>query len=154
MKQYLLFIVFFISCSIKTEKKEIIRILEEKLTTKNEIVYYNEEAFNGISYKLWKNGKLLSERSFKNGMPDGISRGWFDNGQMMYEGKNLNGKENGKWKHWYVDGKQNMEANFVNGTLNGSLKRWFENGFLAYERIYDNGEMIEEKIPSHTKKSE
>ena len=151
MRFYLLFIVFFISCSTKNENK---RILEEKLIKKNEIVYYNDEAFDGISYKLWVNGKILSERSFKNGKPHGMSRGWFDNGQMMYEGNNLNGKENGKWKHWYIDGKPNMEANFINGTLNGSLKRWFENGFLAYERIYSNGEMIEEKIPSHTKKTQ
>ena len=72
----------------------------------------------------------------------------------MYEGNNVNGKEDGKWNHWYIDGKQNMEANFNNGVLNGTLKRWFENGYLAFERTYLNGEIIEEKIPSHSKKTE
>ena len=47
-----------------------------------------------------------------------------------------------------------MEANFNNGVLNGTLKRWFENGYLAFERTYLNGEIIEEKIPSHSKKTE
>ena len=30
----------------------------------------------------------------------------------------------------------------------------FENGYLAFERTYLNGEIIEEKIPSHSKKTE
>ena len=56
-----------------------------------------------------------------------------------------NGKEHGLWNHWYIDGKRNMEANFNNGVLDGQFKRWFDNGYLAYERIYSNGQLIEEK---------
>ena len=73
---------------------------------------------------------------------------------MMYEGTNKNGKEHGLWNHWYIDGKRNMEANFVNGILDGQFKRWFDNGYLAYERTYSNGELIDEKIPPHSKKTE
>ena len=65
-----------------------------------------------------------------------------------------NGKEHGLWNHWYIDGKRNMEANFNNGVLDGQFKRWFDNGYLAYERIYSNGQLIEEKIPPHSKKTE
>ena len=47
-----------------------------------------------------------------------------------------------------------MEANFVNCILDGQFKRWFDNGYLAYERTYSNGELIDEKIPPNSKKTE
>lgn len=148
---YFLFILF--SCSEKV-KKDLIRVEDDQLITKDEVVYFNNELFTGISFKLWNNGKMQSERSFNDGLAEGFSRGWYDNGQIMYEGTNKNGKEHGLWNHWYIDGKRNMEANFNNGVLDGQFKRWFDNGYLAYERIYSNGQLIEEKIPPHSKKTE
>jgi len=154
MKHTFVLILILLSCNSKKKESKILRISEEELIKKNDITYFNEKPFNGISYKMWNNRKLLSERNFKNGKPHGLSRGWFDNGQIMYEGNNINGKEHGTWSHWYISGKSNMVANFKNGILDGSLKRWYENGYLAYERIYLNGEIIDEKVPSHSKKTE
>ena len=75
----LFFLFFLFSCSEKV-KKDLIRVEDDQLITKDEVVYFNNELFTGISFKIWNNGKMQSERSFKDGLSNGFSRGWYDNG--------------------------------------------------------------------------
>ena len=87
----------------------------------------NIEHFWTISSKsltfsyYFKNGKIRTEKTWKDGKLDGKDIWYFENGQIGWE-------EN--WKEGIPDGK------FI---------YYYENGQKRYEKYYKNGELIDTK---------
>ena len=44
---------------------------------------------NGIAKTWYPNGKIMNEREFTNGDPDGLLNAWYNNGQERYKGMYL-----------------------------------------------------------------
>ncbi|MCD9853411.1 hypothetical protein LUD75_01750 [Epilithonimonas sp. JDS] len=90
--------------------------LDGKLETID--IYVNGERTNGKEFH--KNGKLLSEGSYKDGKEDGEWRYYNDKGKLVSIGNYQNGKKVGEWKGYY-----------------------FEDETLSELEIYKNGEVEE-----------
>ena len=60
---------------------------------------------NLISYeKSWhENGRKYIERTWKNGLEDGLEQGWYENGQKWIERTWKDGKLEGLERYWCED---------------------------------------------------
>jgi antitoxin component YwqK of YwqJK toxin-antitoxin module len=73
---------------------------------------HDGEPYTGVVVETAAGGRLMSEQSFKRGIPDGLSRVWFDNGQLS------------------------NETLFEFG-LRLRLRQWHRNGQLRRDVVYD-----------------
>lgn len=90
---------------------------------------------HGITKSFFSNGKLESERNYKNGIGYGKHYGYWKNGNMKFEFIYHNDKREGLQKQWYENGNQYFELTFLNDKENGMQKAWRENGklYINYE---------------------
>lgn len=112
----------------------------------------------GIYYTT-NSGRLpLSEKNYRNGMPEGLFRTWV-NGVLHLEGGLHKGVRHGHFTEWRADGTKWLEYDYVNGQLNGLRKEydnadhvvftsWYRNGVYdsLYTKYYDNGKKQAEWI--------
>jgi antitoxin component YwqK of YwqJK toxin-antitoxin module len=76
------------------------------------------EPYTGVVVETAAGGRLVSEQSFKRGIPDGLSRVWFDNGQLS------------------------KETAFEFG-IRQRLRQWHRNGQLLRDVVYgDRGKVL------------
>jgi antitoxin component YwqK of YwqJK toxin-antitoxin module len=132
-------------------------------------VPYSNDLPNGVATEWHRNGKKKSEGLFRLGEENGVHLWWFDNEQLDQEATYIDGKEDGIVKgwyrtgqkefeqhykmgvkqgptlKWYVNGQQKSEELFVNGKPDGEAKFWNDEGILHTIRIYENGQLIQEK---------
>jgi antitoxin component YwqK of YwqJK toxin-antitoxin module len=82
------------------------------------LTVYKTNSPNGIARRYKKNGKLVSEVPFKNGMENGIV----------------------KW--YYPSGALDQVTTFKDNMANGVAKNYDESGKLTYEAFYENDELL------------
>ena len=109
-----------------------------------------------------KNGKKKSEGTYKEGDEHGKWTYWYVNGQKKSEGTYKDGLVVSKWTYWYENGQKESEGTLkgkktenASGTVtsfeeiyDGKWTFWDGNGQVTREAIYEDGELIEEKIYS------
>jgi len=119
--------------------------------------------------KYYGNGQKRKERTFKNGIENGLRTDWYENGQREIEQTYKDGKGNGlstywyesgqKWSQvilkdgrldglltkWYKNGQKELENTLKDGKQDGLLTKWYKNGQKKSEETYKDGEMISEK---------
>ena len=117
MKKIILGLIVLILVSCSNEKK----ILEDELTQKNGLRYYEGELYSGKVIDITKKGIKLVEGYYKDGKRDGKWLSWSENGKI------INGEEN------YKDGK-----------LDGIQIHYYENGELLRKWRCENGKEVEE----------
>ena len=122
--------------------------------------------------RWYENGNKEFEEHFKNGKRDGKWNRWYASGQMDTDWSHRDDKPSGKWTSWhengqksseqlfiggvreglyttwYSNGQKRSEERFLYGKLDGDSTVWDENGQVTKEAIYEDGELIEEKIYS------
>ena len=115
-------------------------------TIKKEDLSKTTTVRNFISYeKSWhKNGRKFVERTWKNGLEEGLEQHWYENGQKFAERTWKNGKLDGLEQHWYKNGQKWIEINWKNGKRDGLERCWRENEQKYIERIWKNGVEIEQ----------
>ena len=59
---------------------------------------------HGLFCEYHRNGKVISEGSYKDGAEIGLWRDYYEDGQLAAEGRYENGLEVGDWKYWKRDG--------------------------------------------------
>ncbi len=92
------------------------------------------------TYARWhENGQLEWERTYQNGVREGLLRRWHDNGQLEQEGTHQNGELEGLARRWHENGQLKQEGTYQNGELEGLWRAWHENGQLSREETYQNG---------------
>jgi antitoxin component YwqK of YwqJK toxin-antitoxin module len=110
---------------------------------------------HGIFNKLYKNGEMKYQRSYKDGKRYGECKEWYRNGQLELHCFYKDGKKNGKHEKWYDCGKMKCQGIYNNDTIEGELKGWYINGQLRIQcfykygllhgeckRLYENGEIL------------
>lgn len=63
----------------------------------------------GLFCEYDRNGKIISEGSYKGGKEEGLWRDYYPNGQLAAEGYYDNGEEVGEWRYWNPDGSLRNE---------------------------------------------
>jgi antitoxin component YwqK of YwqJK toxin-antitoxin module len=127
----------------------------------------------GFKVGLWKsyrqNGKLFSEKLFKNGIEvkrtsfhengevwarsAGDENGWqgeylvfWDNGKLRTRSFYKDGKKNGVSNDFHIDGALWFKGDFVAGEENGMHIRYFIDGGVENQGVWDNGKKIGEHL--------
>lgn len=113
---------------------------------------------------LWKryfpNGKLQSEITYQNNVPNGPYKTYYDTGILEEQGNWAFNKNTGAFKRFHPNGKKSQEFTFAdNGIRNGVQKYYHENGGIELEvnivngkeegkmtRYYANGDVKETKV--------
>lgn len=90
---------------------------------------------HGVIKTFFTNGKLESERNYKNGIGYGRHFGYWENGNMKFDFIYYDDKREGLQKQWYENGNQYYELSFTDDKENGMQKAWRENGkpYINYE---------------------
>ena len=81
-----------------------------------------------VKREYWGEGKLKSERHYKDGKADGFLTIWHKNGRKHFKTHFKDGKKDGLAASWYPDGKKRYEKNYKNGKENGRFTIWYQNG--------------------------
>jgi antitoxin component YwqK of YwqJK toxin-antitoxin module len=79
-----------------------------------------------------KKKKPIRENKRRNGPWREFSK----NGILVQEGQYLNGVRVGKWKLYYETGELVMEENYVYGVMEGPFKSFYKNGQVLSEGYY------------------
>ena len=75
--------------------------------------------FTGLARECDKQGRLVAEMSFKNGIQDGVSTQYFPSGRVRFE------------------------KSYRSNTLHGESREWFENGSLKQRTVHEFGFVLE-----------
>jgi len=121
------------------------RYSEQEVVTIGDVYIYlrmNMRPLNGIVFKNWSNGVLMSECAYRSGLLYGLCKNWYRSGQIKSEGNFINGNKDGLWREWHQNGQLSTEENYTNGKKDGVSRLWFEDGQLWEEEVYKNGEVI------------
>ena len=122
------------------------------------LLVLNNQPVNGIVTKYWDNGKLMSEKSYEEGLRVGEFKDYYENGELEHNiifekgvyiscvGYYKNGaveheKDTDRNVFYYKNGKLLGEGNKnKNDELEGLFKEYYKNGKLKRESNYKNGE--------------
>ena len=99
------------------------------------IASYLKGKQHGITKAFFSNGKLETERVYKDGLSCGRHVGYWKNGSIKFDFTYLDDKREGKQRQWYESGKPYFELTFADDKEFGMQKAWRENGklFINYE---------------------
>jgi antitoxin component YwqK of YwqJK toxin-antitoxin module len=134
---------------------------------------YAHNKYHGYMKRYHINGKLALEVNMIDGEKDGIYKDYYESGNLrnleFYElgkrqgliktyydrapsGKFLksssecvDGKFNGLSSHYLINGVLQKEGVYLEDKVNGLCKYYNEKGILIKTKLYENGELIEEK---------
>ncbi|MBI9057881.1 MAG: toxin-antitoxin system YwqK family antitoxin [Labilibaculum sp.] len=93
----------------------------------------------GNWFIYYKNGQRRTEKSYKNGMREGLFKEWYPNGQIMIEAFFEHGLFKGKCTSWYENGQIMELSYFANGDKDGISMQYYENGNLKEKGNYKKG---------------
>ncbi len=115
----------------KTDKNNLIHVLD---------YYPNGQIQMNATYSNFD--KMVKEElqcNFRSNTKQGRYKEWSKNGQLIYDAEFKNGLRDGLAVSWYYTGIKESEKNWSNGQLNGVNKYWDEQGNLEYEITFKNG---------------
>lgn len=102
----------------------------------------------GCVAKLYKDGNLILETPFKNGVAQGIGKVYYESGNLKAEVSLKNGKEEGIQKQYYENGDIFAEIPYTNDKINGMIKCYNEEKRLIWQATAQNGKIISGKCVS------
>lgn len=114
-----------LACSTPNEKKK-----EEEATV-------NADGTKTIR-SYYKNKKLKSESSFKDGRRNGLSRSYNEQGQLMLELPYIEDKRNGQSKRYYETGGLYQTTEYVEDRIHGIQAKYRPNGKIMSEAKFEN----------------
>jgi len=119
------------------------RIIEK--SDKNNLIHVQDYYPNGqiqmdATYSNFdKNVKEELQCNYRTNTKQGKYKEWSKNGHLIYDAKYKNGLRDGLAVSWCNTGIKESEKNWSNGQLNGICKYWNEKGNLEYEITFKNG---------------
>ena len=119
----------------------------EKLEPRESIWYLkdSETPYTGKVYSLYPNGKMKSQRNYKDGVMDGLWTQWHENGQKWIKENYKDGEMDGLQVWYYENGRKHLESSWKDGKENGLWLMWHENGQKFVKENYKDGEKVSAK---------
>ncbi|MDR1835346.1 MAG: toxin-antitoxin system YwqK family antitoxin, partial [Fusobacteriaceae bacterium] len=118
------------------------KVVNSDQLVKKDGVWYEEaenQPFTGLAKGYYSDGKLRTELTFRDGVPDGPSKGYYVNGKLRSEGNFEKDKKAGVWQHYFENGAVQIREEY-----NGDkcvVRDYFENGNLSMERHIEGGKL-------------
>jgi antitoxin component YwqK of YwqJK toxin-antitoxin module len=84
----------------------------------------------------WFKKKTIINKRRENVRRSGLWREFNKDGTLVQEGNYKDGVRVGKWKLYYDTGELVMEENYVFGLMEGPFKSYYKNGQLLSEGFY------------------
>ncbi|NNC82708.1 MAG: toxin-antitoxin system YwqK family antitoxin [Flavobacteriales bacterium] len=138
---------------------------------------YEANKKTGLWKRYYPNGKLLSEITYANNIPNGPYKTYYETGipeevgnwrfnkntgdfKRYHPNGNLsqkftfseNGIRNGQQLYYHENGQVELEVQINNGKEEGTLKRYYANGDLKETKEFNGGKMTEGSIKTYTMK--
>ena len=135
--------LLFISLSLLGAEPNQVKIksLQKRGEDGNQLYYLpNQEVpFTGIAVAYYRNGRKMTETSYKDGKQDGLKSHWYESGQKWVERNYKDGKMHGLYTMWYENGQWRRTGNHMDGKMVGIWTHWYENGQQRDELFYFDG---------------
>ena len=155
----LLFVSSFVilslySCGESTlvyrEEMEYIEVVNqqrlETLDSSNEITYYKGSPFSGVILDYYDNGKVMFEKSYKEGKRHGEWVGYNLSNEkttfLFKDGKRIDLEFDLKdevVKKYYDNGQLKISGTKINGKYDGEYEEYLKNGQLKVKTSYKDG---------------
>jgi len=107
---------------------------------------YKDEIPEGLWTEWYENGRKSFEKHFKDGNLDGLRTNWTKSGKKRYEARYKNGKKHGRRTIWWSDGMKHSETHYKNGKENGIRTEWDVNGKITFQGNFVDGNEISDRI--------
>ncbi len=91
------------------------------------------------SFVYYPDGKLQSERNYKDGLFDGLMTEYYENGNIHTTTNFENGKKNGLCTNYYQNGNVWHKHTFKDDFLTGPVTWFFENGNISHKGQFIDG---------------
>ena len=130
MKNIWILIWLILGCSKPEKSIPNLEILfnSVKLTKKSDILYFENQPFDGYIIERNYKGKLISKSGYLNGKLEGLQQKWFDDGSEKEVRFYTNNFKVGKHEGWYENGIKKFEYIIENDIPVGVHREWFSNG--------------------------
>lgn len=100
----------------------------------------HQQAFTGVAFENFPNGKKKYRAEFKKGKLHGKVTSWHNTGKKATLVHYQQGKRVGQEVHWFDTGARKLEINYDSqGKATGMCKEYFGNNKLKSEGKYENG---------------
>lgn len=110
-----------------------------------ERTFRNDSLINVKEY--YESGNTLSDTDYKDFLRSGKEILWHENGVKASEAHFDNGHPVNIMRSWHPNGQLKFEAYFNNkGLMDGSWVEYDDKGNKVKERLFKNGQLIEEKV--------
>lgn len=96
----------------------------------------------GKSTVYHPDGKMISEKEWKNDLPDGIAIEYDPSGIKRSEISYIEGKKSGRANFYDESGALTMEGSYLDDLSDGTWKMFEKDGKLKYQIIYQKGEIL------------
>jgi antitoxin component YwqK of YwqJK toxin-antitoxin module len=94
-------------------------------------------------YRLWdKDGRVLTECSYSDDVPDGFCSNASYGGNGGEAGTYVHGRREGEWKFWREDGVIRMTQTFRGGTQHGLETHFAPDGSPSSYACYQRGTLL------------
>lgn len=101
--------------------------------------YLNEKKDSVWLFFDGRDGSLVQEESYKNGVRDGISRTYFSEGGISGIQSWKDGIKDGIWEEYYSNGSIKLHGTFKMGDKEGPYQAFYENGSPLVIGRYSEG---------------
>jgi antitoxin component YwqK of YwqJK toxin-antitoxin module len=91
---------------------------------------YQDQPFTGIARQYRRDGTLLSEIAYVNGLQEGLARWWYPSGELNGEEYFVRNSRHGPSREWYPDGRLKRDTLYEHAIVVREQK-WDENGKLV-----------------------
>jgi len=109
----------------------VVTINEDDLVVDEDGTYvWQDQPFTGTARQYTRDGALISENSYVNGIQEGPARYWYPSGEPLGEEHFANNSRHGPSREWYRDGKPKRDAVYEHAVLVRD-KQWDEKGNLG-----------------------
>lgn len=115
---------------------------------------YVEGVLSGCARKYFRNGEILEEKLWKNGVPNGSWAIFYDNGQLRFKAMFVEGRLEGELTSWHYSGGVSAKGEYKQDIKEGEWVYYSEDGKVAKRVNYVHGvaDSSEEDVLEASKK--
>jgi len=100
-----------------------------------------ERREDGIYAELYPTGEIRMRMTYHKGVPNGPFNSYYRDGTLLAEGLYINGLLEKKAHEYYPNGTLKMEVNYRHGKISGWVRMYAEDGTMIKESEYFNGKL-------------
>ncbi len=97
---------------------------------------------DGPRFRYFQNGKIMTERIYKDGLARGPSKEYYEDGSLKSKGDYVDNKEDGVWYGYFPNGQLRLYNVYHNGEVTDSAITYYSNGKTKEKVFIKKGKVI------------